>query len=85
MPPLDLGELRTTVTARGDGLAGPVTNEGGDVALRGEWSLRAGDGLVLTLRITPRRAGETELARALATFATPDGGDYRVVWRMPPR
>ena len=85
MPPLDLGEVQSTVTARSDGIAGPVTNEGGDVALRGEWSIREGAGLVLALRITPRRAGETELARALAAIATPDGGGYRVEWRMPSR
>lgn len=85
LPALDLGNLQSLVTARDDGVAGPVTNEGGDVAIRGEWSIRAGDGLVLALRVTPRRAGETDLARALAAVATPDGGDFRVEWRMPPR
>lgn len=78
LPSLDLGNLQSLVTARGDSVAGPVTNEGGDVAIRGEWSIRAGDGLVLALRVTPRRAGETDLARALAAVATPDGRDFRV-------
>jgi hypothetical protein len=83
LPSLDLGNLQSLVTARGDRVAGPVTNEGGDVAVRGEWSIRAGEGLVLALRVTPRRSGDTELARALAAVATPDGGDFRVEWRMP--
>jgi hypothetical protein len=82
---LDLGEVQSSVAAQGDRVAGPVTNEGGDVALRGEWSFRAGDGLVLALRVTPRRAGDTDVARALAAVATPDGGDFRVEWRMPSR
>jgi hypothetical protein len=83
--PLDLGEVRATLTAGGDTLSGSIDNDGGDLALRGEWAIRPDDGLRLALLLTPRRAGQAELAGALAAIGTADGTGWRVEWRVPLR
>ncbi len=81
--PLALGEVRTTLTADGDLLSGSVTNDGGDLALRGEWSIRTQDQLRVALHVTPRHAGHDELARVLATIGTADGAGWRIDWHAP--
>ena len=81
--PLDLGEVRTTVTASGASMSGPLTNDGGSVALRGEWTLRANDSLSLALRVAPRRADQIDLTRWLSAIGTPDGDGWRISWRVP--
>jgi len=83
--PFDLGEVRTTLVADGATMSGPLTNEGGSVALRGEWALRENEALTLALRVTPRRPDQVELARWLAAVGTPDGDGWRVNWRLPLR
>jgi hypothetical protein len=83
--PLDLGDVRTLVTANGNLLSGPVTNEGGDLALRGEWAIRAHDSVQLTLHAAPRRAGLVELERALSAIGTADGNGWRIAWHGPLR
>jgi hypothetical protein len=82
--PLDLGDVRVELTADGDRLSGPVANSGGDLDLRGELSLRAADGLRLSLAITPRRP-DAQLVQALAAIGTAEGGAWRVEWRAPLR
>lgn len=84
-PPLDLGEVRATLTASDDTISGTADNAGGDLALRGDWSFRVEDGLVLALLLTPRRADQTELKQALAAIGTVDGDGWRVDWRVPLR
>ncbi len=69
----------------GDRLSGPLSNVGGDLALRGDIALRAGSGIALSLVLTPRRADNRELAQALAMIGTPSGDGWRVDWRWPPR
>ena len=81
--PLDLGEVRTMVTADGNVLSGPIGNEGGDVALRGEWTIGAQDSVRIALHVTPRRPGSSDLERALATIGTADGNGWRIEWRGP--
>lgn len=83
--PLDLGDLRSVVTANGNSLSGPVTNEGGDLALRGEWTLRPHDSVQIALHVAPRRPGPTDLERALSAIGTADGNGWRIAWRGPLR
>ena len=82
--PLDLGDVRSTLKADGDVVSGPLGNEGGDLALRGEWKLDAA-GVTLALLLTPRRADQAELKQALAAIGTADGDGWRVDWRVPLR
>ena len=84
-PPLDLGEVRATLTADGSVFSGPIANDGGDLALRGEWTMRPKDGLRLALLLTPRHAGQAEIARALSAIGTADGAGWRVDWHVPLR
>ena len=83
--PLDLGEVRSTVKADGDAISGPLANEGGDLALRGRWTMNAKDGLGLALLLTPTRADQTALKRTLSAIGTAEGGGWRVEWRAPLR
>ena len=68
--PLDLGEVRSTVKADGNAISGPLANEGGDLALRGRWTMNAKDGLALALLLTPARADQAELTRTLSAIGT---------------
>ena len=83
--PLDLGDVRTEATANGSVLAGSLRNEGGDFALRGEWTMRAHDSVQLALHLTPRRAGPSDLERTLSAIGTADGNGWRIDWRGPLR
>lgn len=82
---LDLGDVRSSLKAQGDTIAGQLINEGGDLALRGEWKLNENEDLTLALMMTPRRADQVELTRALAAFATAENEGWRVNWRIPLR
>jgi hypothetical protein len=73
------------VTANGNSLSGPVTNEGGDLALRGEWALRVHDSVQLALHVAPRRPGLADLERTLSAIGTADGNGWRIAWRGPLR
>jgi hypothetical protein len=83
--PLDLGDVRATLVADGRGFSGPVDNAGGDLGLRGQWTLRPAEGLHLALQLTPRRPGQTQLQRALSALGTPDGTGWRIDWKVPLR
>jgi len=83
--PLDLGDVRTEATANGSVLSGPLRNEGGDLALRGEWTMRAHDSVQLALHVTPRHSGPSDLARMLSAIGTADGNGWRIDWRGPLR
>jgi len=83
--PLDLGDVRTTLIANGAAMSGPLTNDGGSLALRGDWTLEENDALTLALHVTPRKAGDTELVRWLSAVGTPDGDGWRINWRVPLR
>ena len=83
--PLDLGEVRVGIVANGAVLSGPLTNDGGSLALRGEWSWREKDGLALALRVAPRRADQVELIRWLSAVGTADGDGWRINWHLPLR
>ena len=80
---LDLGNVRTLATANGNALSGPVTNDGGDLALRGEWALHAHDSVQLVLHVAPRGPGLADLERTLSAIGTADGSGWRIAWRGP--
>lgn len=78
---LDLGTVDVAVAPQGAGIAGRVSNSGGEVSVIGTLGLAAGgnDG---DLTITPLPGAPPALLRALATFATPDAsGAVRLTWR----
>jgi len=81
--PLDLGDVQTEATANGSVLSGPLRNEGGDLALRGEWTMRVHDSLQLALHVTPRRPGPSDLERTLSAIGTADASGWRIDWRGP--
>jgi hypothetical protein len=83
--PLDLGDVRARVTADGSALSGPLANDGGDVALRGEWAMRAHDSVQLVLHVAPRRPGLADLERTLSAIGTAEGSGWRIEWRGPLR
>jgi hypothetical protein len=83
--PLNLGEVRTLMTADGNAISGPLANEGGDLALRGEWAMRAHDSVQLALHVTPRHSGPSDLERMLSAIGTADGNGWRIDWRGPLR
>ena len=83
--PLDLGDLRIVLMANGDRLSGPVANDGGDLDVRGDVTMRGEDGIRLALLLTPRRADNAQLASALALIGTAEGAGWRVDWRVPLR
>ena len=73
------------VTADGNALSGPLANDGGDVALRGEWAMRAHDSVQLVLHVAPRRPGLADLERTLSAIGTAEGSGWRIEWRGPLR
>jgi len=83
--PIELGEITTALSAHGDRLSGPVSNAGGDLGVRGTATLSAGNGVQLSLVLTPRRADDRDLARALSMLGVPDADGWRVEWRWPLR
>jgi hypothetical protein len=82
---IELGDITAALSAEADRLSGPVSNTGGDLAVRGTVALSASSGLQLSLVLTPRRAEDRELAHALSMLGAPEGDGWRVEWRLPLR
>ena len=82
---LDLGDITIALSGAGERMSGPVSNAGGDLAVRGDLALAATSGIQLSLVLTPRRADSRELARALSTLGRPEGDGWRIEWRSPLR
>lgn len=80
--PIDLGDVSAVLDADGRELAGPVSNEGGDVAVRGRIAVRAGDAIGVAVALTPRAVPGPALARALSAIATADGSAWRIEARI---
>ena len=83
--PLELGDVTATLVADGATMSGPIANDGGRLALRGDWSVKEKDAFALTMRLTPRNAGDAELSRWLSAVGTQDGDGWRIHWRVPLR
>jgi hypothetical protein len=83
MPVADLGEATVALAAEGDRLAGPVTNVGGNLEVRGDVAIDTKGGATLSLWLAPRHADDAELVRVLAAIGRPDGNGWRVGWRTP--
>lgn len=84
VPAVDLGEATATLAAQGNRLAGPVVNVGGRLDVRGDVAIDTGGGATVSLLLSPRRADDAEIARALAAIGTPDGNGWRVAWQTRP-
>jgi hypothetical protein len=80
----DFGEATIALTADGDRLAGPLTNSGGNLDLRGDIAIDVDGGTSGSLLLTPRRSDDAELTRVLAAIGTSDGNGWRVRWRTGP-
>jgi general secretion pathway protein N len=83
--PLELGDVSLALGAEGDRVFGPVSNAGGDLAIRGDVTARAATGIELGLVLSPRRADDRDLAQALSMLGPRDGDGWRVDWRLPLR
>ena len=83
--PIELGDVTATLVANGERLAGPIENSGGVMDIRGDVMVRPDRSAAIALLLTPRRADDATLARALATVGTPEGSGWRVTWQTPPR
>jgi len=83
--PLDLGDVRAVLTANGGRLSGPVSNDGGDVAVRGEITLFLNESVQISLLLTPRRPVDATLARMLSAVSAAGADGWRVDWRVPLR
>jgi hypothetical protein len=75
---IDLGDVSATLTAAGDRIAGPVSNSGGDLAIRGEVALAADRSLTFSLQLTPRGIASDGLGPALAALGTREGDGWRI-------
>ena len=85
LEPIELGDMTAALSADGDRVAGPVSNAGGDLAVRGTVTLSAASGAQLSLVLTPRRADDGDLTRALSMLGRREGDGWRVEWRFPLR
>jgi len=83
-PAVDFGEATMALVAEGDRLAGPVTNSGGNIDLRGDVAIDTNGNATISLLVIPRRPDDGELARVLGSIGTPDGNGWRVRWRTGP-
>lgn len=83
--PLDLGDVSAALSPAGNRLVGPVSNVGGDVAIRGEVTLRPAETLAVSLTLVPRRPVDAALARMLADLGSSGADGWRVDWRLPLR
>jgi hypothetical protein len=83
--PVDLGDISIALSADGERLSGPISNDGGDLGVRGELTVRADDAVEVSLVLTPRRADDLQLTRTLAAIATADGSGWRISRRLPLR
>ena len=67
---LDLGNIATTLRARGNGFAGTVTNSGGDATLSGDLVLSSG-GSSANVTVTPHDPNPSPLVRGLSMLGSP--------------
>jgi hypothetical protein len=77
---IDLGVVHAALTGDGAGLRGPVSNDGGDVAVRGNVGLQP-DAFEASLLVSPRRTDDRAIVAILAALGAPEGGGYRIVLR----
>jgi Type II secretion system (T2SS), protein N len=80
---IGLGTVSASLTAVGDRLTGPVTNEGGEVELRGTLSIYANGAPNVSIAMTPR-GGDAAQARTLTVTGTPGEAGRGFEFRMGP-
>jgi general secretion pathway protein N len=80
-PVREFGDVTVTLAGDDGRLAGPMTNEGGLVAIRGDVALNLRGVIAATALVTPRSADDGELAGLLAAVGKPESGGWRIDWR----
>jgi hypothetical protein len=71
LPEVDAGVVMLRLTARGNALVGPVTNQGGQATITGDVVLQA-DRIGANLRLQPNEGATRELRDALASLGPAD-------------
>ena len=82
--PIDLGDVTATLVASG-GVSRARSRTAAAPGHPRRHHRAPGPQRGVALLLTPRRADDATLARALATVGTPEGSGWRVNWQMPPR
>jgi len=78
---VDLGRVSLSGAPSAAGVAGTVSNTGGDVAVDGSLEARA-DGIDVSLALTPTGRASDALRTALPLLGSPDrAGGVRIAWR----
>ena len=80
-----LGDVTVALTAFEDRVKGTIRNDGGDLDVQGDVSVRPGEGTLLSLVLVPRESASPALRGALAAVGAGDGNGWRVEWRIPAR
>ncbi len=81
----DLGTVDLALVPQDKGLAGRLTNSGGDVRIDGSVTL-AQAAISVDATVAPLPAAPPAIPRALAALGTPDSaGAVRIAWRGNPR
>ena len=82
---LDLGDVSLPLKADGDRLFGTVSNDGGDLSVRGDFTFGATEGAEVSLLLTPRRADNVDLVQVLSVLGPAEGTGWRIRWKRPIR
>jgi len=78
---VDLGTVDLAAAPQESGVAGKLTNTGGDVRVDGTVSV-AGSNVAIDATVAPNPGAPANIARALAAVGTPDAnGNVRIGWR----
>jgi hypothetical protein len=83
LPPLALGNVEVAMASRGSGLAGTVSNRGGDLRLTGELYLDPTQSSADLLLVPEPHASPT-LVRVIGAIGRPEGDGARWRWQGPP-
>jgi hypothetical protein len=77
----DLGTVDLAAGPQASGLAGKLSNSGGDVRVDGTLSVAAGN-VAIDATLAPTPGAPANIARALTSVGTPDAnGSVRIGWR----
>ena len=78
----DLGTVDLVGSPQSAGIAGRLTNTGGDMRVDGNVMLAPGGGATVDATLTPASNAPPRIAGALAALGTPDAsGGVRIAWR----
>jgi hypothetical protein len=82
---VNLGTVTLPLSARGQGVSGPLEATGGDLRVAGSVTASLG-GAAVDATLAPAPGAPAEIARALAALGSPDAtGAVRIAWRSGAR